>query len=60
MEKGERVRVTEFGGIQTVRRVVQEGDVFVIVCSEQEYAAATKEGREPEGVGFPKRSISTL
>jgi hypothetical protein len=57
MGAGQRVRVTEYGGRQVVRRVVKDCGTFVVVCNEHEYATAKKNGREPEGIGFPRRSV---
>ena len=60
MEAGQRVRVTEYGGGQAIRRVVHDGGTFVVVCNEREYAVAKEQGAEPGGVGFPRRSVEEL
>jgi hypothetical protein len=57
MQAGQWVRITEYGGRQGIRRVVEDGGEFVVVCNEREYAAALEQGREPEGIGFPKAAV---
>jgi hypothetical protein len=60
MKRGEIVRVTEYGGQQVQRRVVTCLDRTVVVCNEEEYRRAVKERREPEGVGFPRDSVTPM
>ena len=43
-----------------VRRVIYDWGLTVIVRNENEYLAATKENREPQGVGFPKQYVKPL
>lgn len=57
MEKGQIVRVMGYGGEELVRRLVRETESTIIICTEQEYEAAQREGREPRAVGFPKNSL---
>jgi hypothetical protein len=57
MERGETVRVTEYGGRQIDRRVVVCLDHTVVVCNEEEYLRAIREQREPDGVGFPRENV---
>ena len=57
MQRGEKVQVTEYGGGKLVRRVVADLGRTVVVCNEKEYASATGEGREPEGIGFPREAV---
>jgi hypothetical protein len=60
MEVGDRVRVRTVSGKVGVRVVVGFSEYGPILCSESEYEAATKEGREPEGLGWPEESILGL
>lgn len=57
MDYGQKVRMRAYGGEELERLVIQEGDDFVVVCREQEFQAAEREGRRPEGVGVLKRFI---
>ena len=57
MEKGQVVRVMGYGGKELQRRLIRETESTVIICTEEEYEAALREGREPRGVGFPKASL---
>ena len=53
MRPGEKVKVRVFGG-KTVRRVVVEQiENTVVICRPEEWYAAARENRRPEGVGFP-------
>ena len=57
MREGDLVRVKAYGGEEFVRRLVEvRGDVFLI-CRDEEYEAARREGREPVCVGFRKEDI---
>ena len=60
MEKGVLVEVVLFGGGRAKRRVVQDGGKVVIVCTESEYRRARAEGRQPEGIGFPRGDVKVL
>ncbi|MBI4337396.1 MAG: hypothetical protein HY683_06175 [Chloroflexi bacterium] len=52
MEAGDMVWLRAYGGEKIARRVVEvKGDV-VVVCQDNEYQAAAKEGRPPIAVGF--------
>lgn len=57
MEPGDSVRVQAYGGEQLVRRVVEvKGDV-VLICRDEEFQAAAKEGREPVSIGFKTKDV---
>jgi hypothetical protein len=52
MQPGDTIRLRAYGGEEIERRVVGvKGDV-VVVCRDEEYQKARKEGREPITVGF--------
>lgn len=57
MKFGDKVWVLAYGGEELERRVVEEGDGFLVVCREEEFQAAQQEGRKPRGVGFSKRYV---
>ena len=57
MEKGQLIRVRGYGGEELIRRLVRETDSTLVICTEQEYEAAQREGREPRAVGFPKANL---
>ena len=60
MNPGQKVKVTEYGGRQLIRRVVVDRGASVVVCNEEEYITAEKQRRQPEGVGFPIRAVELL
>jgi hypothetical protein len=53
MTKGQVVTVKLYGGEVANRRVVAVKKNVVVICAEEEYQTAHREGREPEGLGFP-------
>jgi hypothetical protein len=53
MTKGQVVTVKMFGGETAKRRVVAIKENVVVICAEEEYQTALRQGREPEGLGFP-------
>lgn len=57
MESGEKVRLRAYGGGEIVRRVVKVEGPTVLVCREEEYTKAEREGREPTAVGFPAQAV---
>ena len=57
MARGERVTVKLYGGGEAIRRVVENKDRIIVVCSEEEYHLAELEDREPEGLGFPREDV---
>lgn len=57
MTKGQLVTVRLYGGITAKRRVVAVKRDVIVVCVEQEYEAAEREGREPTGLGFPYEDV---
>lgn len=59
---GDRVGAVDAFGQENERRAITtvvEGDDFAVVwiCDEEEWAAAEKEGREPEGVPWPAEDV---
>jgi hypothetical protein len=57
MNKGDLIRVRLCGGEVVVRRFVTHKKHLIVVCNEDEFRQSQKEGREPEGIGFPKEDI---
>jgi hypothetical protein len=57
---GQLVTVKLYGGKTAPRRLIAIKKNVVVVCSEEEYAAAKTEGREPEGLGFPAGDVIGL
>jgi hypothetical protein len=55
--RGDLIEVTDAGGVVRSKRVLAsaEGSRFLAVwaCSEEEWAAAQGEGREPDAEPFP-------
>jgi hypothetical protein len=57
MREGDLVRVKAYGGQELVRRLVAvRGNVYLI-CRDEEYEAAQRQGRQPVCVGFNKEDI---
>jgi len=57
MERGQTVEVTTYGGRKLLRTVILDHGSFIVVCNPDEYKTATKEKREPQGVGFPRKDV---
>ncbi len=57
MTKGQVVKVLLYGGGKAARRVISDRGSTIVICSEQEYQQAEKEGREPVGLGFPLEDV---
>jgi hypothetical protein len=57
MKRGDKVTALLFGGGTAERRVVADKGDVIVICAEEEYLNALEEGRDPEGVGFPKGDI---
>jgi hypothetical protein len=57
MKKGQVVVVKLYGGKTALRRVVAVKRDVVVICAEEEYLAAEREGREPNGLGFPVADV---
>jgi hypothetical protein len=55
---GSVVTVRCYGGEILTRRVVRDAKRSIVVCTEGEYEDAVKEGRKPDGVGFPRSAVS--
>jgi hypothetical protein len=53
MTKGQVVTVKLYGGEKAQRRVVAVKEDVVVICAEEEYQTALRQGRSPEGLGFP-------
>ena len=57
MKSGQIVDVKLYGGAIVKRRVVADKGDVVVICSEYDYALAMEEGREPDGLGFPRECV---
>jgi hypothetical protein len=57
MSKGQIVTVKLYGGQTAKRRVAAVKRDVVVVCAEEEYQEAIRDGREPNGLGFPKEDV---
>jgi hypothetical protein len=57
-ERGQQVKARAYDGEKLTRLVVADYGRSVVVCTKQEFEAAEREAREPEGVGFPKDDVS--
>lgn len=57
IEIGKNVKLKAYGGQEIVRRVVDQKNETVYVCTENEYKKAQQEGREPVSVGFNVRYV---
>jgi hypothetical protein len=57
MKTGDTVVVEDVSKNQLVRRVVAVEGENVFVCTEEEYASAQRENREPICIGFKLRYI---
>jgi hypothetical protein len=60
MDKGQTVEVREYGGKKLIRKVIAERGAVVVICNQAEYDKAIREGREPEGIGFPRSAVRPL
>ena len=54
---GDIVLVRVLSGAVVERRVVGESEFGPIIATEDEYLAAARYGREPEGIGWPAEHI---
>ena len=54
---GTIVHVTEYGGKVLERLVLSDKGQRIVICPEDEYFAASKEGRKPVGISFPKSAV---
>ena len=57
MRQGQAVRVKAFGGVVLQRIVIMSLTETIVVCHPDEWKAAAREGRRPEGIGFPVSSV---
>ncbi len=55
---GERVIVKALSGADLPRRVAGFSEFGPLVCTEDEFNAATLEGREPDAIGWPVAYIA--
>lgn len=64
IESGDRVKTVDAFGETKTRRAISgveiDGHDFPVVwvCSEDEWLAAQKESREPEGIPWPAEDVS--
>jgi hypothetical protein len=56
---GQEVIVLCYGGERLKRVVVADRGRSIVVCDEQEFHRAEQEKRKPEGVGFPRKDVSS-
>jgi hypothetical protein len=54
---GAVVKVRCYGGEIVGRRVARDRGRVVVVCNEAEYRKAAQEGRQPDGIGFPRSAV---
>jgi len=57
MVNGQVVTVNLYGGDTAQRRVIADKGSVVVICTEEEYVAAKREGRETIGLGFPREDV---
>jgi len=57
MREGDLVRVKAYGGQELMRRLVEVRGDILLICRDEEYEAAQREGRQPVCVGFRKEDI---
>jgi hypothetical protein len=57
MKPGSLIRLRAYGDREIERRVVAVNDKVVLVCRDEEYKEALREGREPLCVGFSKKDV---
>lgn len=54
---GKVVKVRLYGGDIVDRRVIGTRPHGIVICTESEYQAAKREGREPSGLVFPRQDV---
>jgi hypothetical protein len=54
---GQVVTVRLYGGETAQRRVIEDKGEVVVICAEEEYVNARREGRQPLGLGFPREDV---
>ena len=57
LQPGDVVRLRAYGGQEIERRVVEATKDVIMVCREDEYQRARKQGRQPLSVGFRKADL---
>jgi hypothetical protein len=57
MKPGDKVTARAFGNKKITRIVVELIENTVVICTQEEWDAAGREMRKPDGVGFPMRDI---
>jgi len=60
LQRGQRVTVVAFGGERLQRIVVSDLGQRVIVSNEHDFHSSITEGREPDGIGFPRKDVQIL
>lgn len=65
IKRGDRVKAASADGVERQLRalggVVAGGDFAVVwVCTEQEWATAEGDGREPQGVPWPAEDVKLM
>lgn len=54
---GQPVKVRTLTGALVPRRIVGFSEFGPVVCREEEYETAKREGREPDAIGWPVEHI---
>lgn len=57
MQPGDTITVIGDQGKELVRRLVEVRGQVVLICTEEEFRAASAEGREPVCVGFKTNKV---
>jgi hypothetical protein len=57
MKPGDVVKLRAYGSQEIERRVVEANEDVVLVCRNEEYEEAMRQGRQPLCVGFPKKAV---
>lgn len=57
LKVGDKVLVRTMFGNLVPRRVVAFSEYGPLLCSDEEYEAARREGREPDSMGWPANHI---
>lgn len=57
MQKGQVVTVVDFEGKKLKRRVIGSVGDVVLICKDEEFQAAQKDGRQPSYVGCRKEYL---
>lgn len=60
MNRGDRVEVMLAGGDKAERRVWEEREGGVLICTAKGYEEAERTGREPPVIGFRREYVHSL